>query len=196
MQVHSTFKTTIDLDDPDTGELVQVRVTIKRMTFDEFTEFQRDFQRSAETVPAPADDATAEDQARLKKLAEDEELFAKRFMVDTLERYVSFEPDQVWDDSTGTNKAVVAGADIARVFGARRDVLHQLLRAVLTENILSADQKKALRSRSASERSSSELRRAAAGERPAPTVVPAEPAASMPIADAPGETSQSGPLTA
>lgn len=46
MKVRSYYPTTIQIDDPDTGELVTVRVRIKRLTLEQASRFKRDFYRS------------------------------------------------------------------------------------------------------------------------------------------------------
>lgn len=138
---------------------------------------------------------TEDERTRFDNMDAAEEAFSRRFLADTITRFVTFEPDQVWDDSSGEKKAVVKGEDIVRIYGGRQDVLRQLLQAVMFENTMSAAQKKVLRSRSAFERSLTARQPGAAGTRPAPSAPGAEPAALPTSEGAPDRTTPSGPST-
>lgn len=121
----------------------------------------------------------AEQRARAR-VDDDEEY---QFTKDTITKYVTFEPDQVFDDGA----MVVDGEAILRTFGSRSDVLGLLMTQVILQNKLTETQKKTLQSRFDSA-STSLAPETPAGEKPAPIATPVAPPAIAPIADAMGET--------
>ena len=90
-----------------------------------------------------------------------------------------------YEDENGEDITVRAGAQLLKLYGARRDVLAQLIRAIWQENTVSANTKKVWRSLSALRRSLNAQALAAVGQIPAPIVDVAGTAASVEIEGAP-----------
>ena len=103
-----------------------------------------------------------------------DEALAKEFLVYTAEQFVTVERGLIEEGPDGTEKSVTAGVDFLRIFGARRDVLQQMLEAVRQENELNAEQKKTWRSLADSSNSSIEPKRDQVGQKPETIATPAE----------------------
>lgn len=194
---------------------------VKRFDLDEFAKFDRDYRRVGDppsnrmllTRKPEGDEQEKDEQEKFKislntvaerRLAEmdvvaraayekqdaEDEKFSKQFLVDAISTYVTVPAGEVEDN----DEPVTTGAQLVRIFGARADVLRQLLQAIWTENTLSAAEKKVRRSLSGLSRSLNEQTLAVLGQTPVPTVEPAANAASVEIAGvtASGETIPSG----
>lgn len=114
-------------------------------------------------------------RAEYQKADADDEVWAKRFIQDAIEQYVSVPPGEIVDDD---GQEIRTGAELVRFFGGRGDVLKDLLFAIYGENSMSAPLKKIWRSQSAFSGGSSEPSPAAPGPTPAPTAGSAAPVAS------------------
>lgn len=125
-------------------------------------EYVISFEQLAENRLA---EMSAPRRAEYETAMEADEAEAKKFLAYTLEQFVTVERGLIEELADGTEKSVSAGLDFLRIFGARRDVLQQILEAVRRENELDADQKKALKSPAASAPSSTGRRRARAGRK-------------------------------
>lgn len=124
------------------------------------------------------------DRSEYDDMDREEEAFAMKFTVDMISKYVSVEPDQIFEDQAdGSTKTVTTGADMLRIFGGREDIVRQMLSAVRQENTLSSPAKKILRSLSASARFSDARRLAAVGQKPELTADAAASAASVQTED-------------
>ena len=80
-------------------------------------------------------------------LVEDEET-AREFVKWIFDKFVKCAGGLIEEQEDGTDKSVTKGIDIIRIFGAREDVISQIVTAVREENTLSVEQKKILRSAS------------------------------------------------
>lgn len=116
---------------------------------------------------------------------DEEEAFSVQFLTRSITDYIAVEPEQLYEDGQdGKPRSITTGADMLRLFGGRSDVLAQLLRAIDVENTWSTAGKNALRSLSASARSSDAPQPVAVGPKPEPTAADAGTAASAPTEDA------------
>lgn len=206
MKITSSYPTTITMDDPDTGQPQTIRLRIARMTLEQANRFLREYYRAAhpssEAVLArlPGEDGLEAGAVRARRLSDmtdsgraafeareaAEAEFAAEFLAATIRDYVRVEPDQIFEEAAdGTDRSITSGADLVRLFGARMDVMQACLKAVHTENTLSAAAKKALRSLSDSARISAARLSAQPGTTLAPTVDGAGIAASAMPEDAP-----------
>lgn len=204
-----------------------LRIRVKKFTLDEYTTFQRKFQRIGITGKKdqvfieqhrrrddsrvdwkdglePVDHVLArleleqsEAERDARRLRDDaEEAFAREFLVESVTKFVTVEPGQLYRRQS--QAPITAGADLLQAFAARQDVLQELLSVIYVENCLSDDIKKKLKALSDSEPSSTPATPTAAGDRPAPTATPASDSDSAPVdaATAPPQTlSPSGATT-
>lgn len=197
IRVSNFHKTFIVVD----GESVNLK--IKRLTVDENTAFQRNFntynklKRGSELALQRGPDeealsaaeidakrfflATDEERARLLEREAKDSAEGNAFVISAIAEYVTAEPGQIVDEDSGQD--VTAGADLVRFFGARNDVLIDMLVSIHLENTLSEQKKRMLRLQRASLITSPEAE-TATGEKPAPTAESAESAASAPHAAA------------
>ena len=189
MKVKAFYPVTLVID----GEEICLR--IKRMDLEEFSAFTTRFKAVGEPTylrfisrassgPEQEQDDKGEFVLPLEKIAEmrlddmsqekrveyeaavkADEAAAKEFLIYVHEEFVTVEKGLIEELADGSEKSVTEGIDFLRIFGARQDVLQQVLEAVRQENTLNADQKKALRSPVASSRSSTGRHRARAGRK-------------------------------
>ena len=208
MKVRQFYPVTLSID----GEDVALRV--KRMTMEEHSDFSRrlakvgtptyvrfvsrgtsgpeqerddkgeyaiPFQKLAEQkLPG----LSPEKRVELEEATEADEAEAKKFLTYVFTEFVTVEKGLVEELPDGSERSVVDGLDVLRIFGARRDVLQQVLEAVRQENELDVSQKKILSSPTGSSRSSSEPDPGQAGPKPETTVSPVEIAGSAGNGDA------------
>ena len=135
LRVSSTYSSTIVID----GEVIPIK--IKRLDPHQAIDFNRDFQRMGQSQRAgavPADETEPARAARLVK-GEDDERAAKTFVVSAISNYLTIEAGHILD--TDTDKDVTQGLDLVRLYGARDDVLSELLFQIFMENKLNAEQK-------------------------------------------------------
>lgn len=97
----------------------------------------------------------------------------QEFFEESFERYVTVERGLIEELADGSEKSVTEGLDFFRIYGARIDVLLQVLEKLLVENTMSAEQKKTWKSPIASLPSSTGRRRAQAGRKRGTTAKPA-----------------------
>lgn len=188
---------------PIDGYAINVRIT--RLTLDQWSAFSAGFQRivdphSARLVtmrmPGPEQEThgeafvvsaaeirrrrlvemTDDQRAAYERLMDEEEIFARSFLAESISRYVTVVPGQIEevDDATQTTRAITAGADIVRLYGARRSVLSALMDAILEQNTLSPAAKNGSPLGSGSQTSSAGLE-----DQAAPGVRPGAPALSV-----------------
>lgn len=141
LRLTSRYQTQIVID----GEVIPI--SIKRLDATEAVAFQRDFQRIGRAATRPSGGADLPDEvldAQVARGEQDEEA-AKRFVVEALSAYVRVEGDHVFD--VDQNAYVTQGADLVRLFGARQEVLSELLFQIFTENTFNAEQKLQQRTR-------------------------------------------------
>ncbi len=178
MKVRSYFPVTLNVD----GEEIMLRV--KRMTLNEFFDYNAMLARvgrptaqrfTSQSVDTPDKhehwlaELTPEKRAEYQAAANADEAEAKDFIVDVFSRFVTVERGLTEETPDGTERSITKGEDLLRVFGARQDVLGQVMEAVRRENTLDASQKKALKSRVASSPSSTAPKKARAGRKRATT---------------------------
>lgn len=135
---------------------------------------------------------TVEEREQFERAAADDEKFAQGFCREQIAAHVWVHPDvdlQLQDEG-GNLRPVRTGADLVAVFGGNFSMLMTLTAAILLENTLSPEKKRALRLRSAS-RSSSDAPPPSTGDAPAATAAPVALPASASAADASGP---SGPI--
>lgn len=124
---------------------------------------------------------TAEQRATREQRDAEEEAFATEFLVRSLTEYVTCEAGQL----STAREPVTTGAQILQAYGARQDVLQQLLQAIFSENCLPEAIKKKLASRPGSQPGSPASTPTAPGGGPDPIAAPAgergsaNPAAAM-----------------
>jgi hypothetical protein len=126
---------------------------------------------------------TAEEHAAFDAAVEADEREAEGFLLETFDRYVTVERGLTEETDAGEVQ-VKTGLDLLRIFGARGDVLEEVLAAVWSENSLDAKKKAILQSQRASGSISTAPPPDPAGPRPATTVSPVETEASAGIAGA------------
>ena len=119
-----------------------------------------------------------------------DETWAKRFVQESIEQYVSAPIGQIFNDD---GLSVTTGADLVRLYCARADVLRAFLFAIHAENTLSASAKKVWRSVSDFTRSSIEPPKELRGATPAPIVGAAANEASAETGPATGSSDSAGP---
>lgn len=208
MRIKPYYPVTRDID----GEDVALR--IKRMTLEEWAAFDAVFQRvGTPTVlrfvarlpdgPEQEKDAagayvisfdtiverrmaefSSERRAEFEAAKAADEHVAQAFIVDTFERFVTVERGVIEERADGTEHSVTSGGDFLRVFGARQDVLLDVIALVRTENTLDARQKKASMSPHGSSPGSTAPAPARAGRRRATTAAPVGTAGSAATAGA------------
>lgn len=202
------------------GEEICLR--IKRMSMEEHSEFSIRFAKvgtptlyrfvsRASSGPEQEQDDKGEYAIPFEKIAENrlaemnpekraeyeaartnDEAEARKFLVFVCEQFVTVERGLTEDLADGTEQGVTAGIDLLRIFGARQDVIQQILEAVRCENELDAEQKKTWRSPVASSRSSTGRRRARVGRKRGTTVELAVTGDSAGNGDATAQNTLSG----
>jgi hypothetical protein len=194
------------------GEEIALR--IKRMSMEEHSDFRNDFakfgtptlarfasressgpeqeknEKGEYVMPFEAvaakrlSEMTPEKRAEYEKAVDSDEAAAKAFLTSTFERFVTVERGLLEELPDGTQQAVTLGLDLLRLFGARNDVIHQVMSAVRTENELDASAKKNSPSPSDSSNFSGEPSPDRVGPKPETTVSPAATEASVETEDA------------
>ena len=141
LRLSSKFNTNIVID----GEVIPLR--IKRIDPNEARGFNRDFGRYGRRAALPELPATATEDERKKREAEDEvtEEEASKFVVSSISDFVEVHQGSIIDDDT--DKDITSGSEVCRMFGARQDVLSELLMLIFMENKLNAEQKANWRTR-------------------------------------------------
>jgi hypothetical protein len=131
---------------------------------------------------------SVEDQAKYHAMDDAEEAFSHQFLTDTLKRYVRVDDvittTDDFEDADAEPMAVRTGADLARAFGGREDVLRDLLRVVHLENSQNEQAKKVLRPLFGFVPSSDERETDQHGQKPAPVAEPVASAVSVTSEDA------------
>jgi len=94
-----------------------------------------------------------------------DETEAKMFLTWVCEQFVTVERGLLEETADGKEKTVTDGIDFLRIFGARQDIIQQMLEAVRRENELDVEQKKTWRSPVASSRTSTGRRRVRVGKK-------------------------------
>ena len=198
MKVRQFYPITISID----GEDVALRV--KRMTMEEHSDFSTRFAKISTPayVRFVSRGTSAEEQAQddkgeyvlsFEKLAElqlremspekrveyDEaseadEAEAKKFLTWVFTEFVTVAKGLIEELEDGKEQSVSSGIDLLRIFGARQDVIQEVLGLVHRENQLDEHQKKALRSRTDSSPTSSAPELDRVGLKPETTVSPVE----------------------
>lgn len=129
-----------------------------------------------------------EERDRFIALTAEDEKEARAFLREAFETFVTVERGLTEETLDGREVSITSGADLLRLFGARKDVLMTVLQAILNENTLDARQKKASSSPSASSTGSPALVKGRAGRRRATTAARAGTAASAAIGAATSTT--------
>lgn len=178
MKVRAFYPVTLQVD----GEEIDLR--IKRMTFEEHQEFmarmtkfgtptyqrfvsrgtsEKEQERNAEghyTIPfeelakTKIAELSPENRAEYEKAQEEDEAEGKEFLIYAFERFATVGKGLIEELPDGSEKSVSTGLDLLRIFGARADVIQNVLDAIWKENMLDASQKKALLSPTGSSPSS------------------------------------------
>lgn len=117
LRVKSFYATNIVID----GEIIPIR--IGRMNPDQALEFN---QRFTDLGTTKSDDPEIERRS-------------KRFIVEAISTHVTVEPNQIYLDDG--EESITAGAEVCRIFGARDEVLGELLLDIFMENKLNTEQK-------------------------------------------------------
>lgn len=138
LRVRSFYPTNIAID----GELLAIRIT--RMDPEQALDFNQRFASFSgvfESKPETESDKikTPEEKAVEAAHAAEQERDAKRFVVEAISKYVKVEPDQLYQDDE--DKSLLEGADLCKLFGARDEVLSELLLQIFMENKLNNEQK-------------------------------------------------------
>lgn len=174
MKVKNYYPVTLTID----GEEIKIR--IKRMNLDEAGDFQRRlvktgtpaYERFVSRAPSgpeqerksdgffviPMDEIverklselTDERRADYEAADDQHEKDSRSFLVWVFETFVTVESGILEQDKDKKWVSVTEGIDLLRVFGARLDVLSEVVTAVRTENSLDEEQKKILKSPTAS----------------------------------------------
>lgn len=123
---------------------------------------------------------TPEERARHDAQKREDDLFVTLFARTVVTEYVRVRPGQIrlTDEATGEAIDLTTGEQLVEYFGSRTRLLVNLLHTVFVENTMTEALKNALRSRSASPRSSSAPEKAAVGPTPAPIAESVESSAS------------------
>lgn len=188
LRVSRQYPATVTID----GE--PIRLQVKKLTIDEWGRFVHEFQRfgliatqeTLELEPRSGEETLTPDEIRAKRYgalapeqraARDTEALVETtrgdaFAREAIEQYLTLEPEQIFDEDQKTS--LTTGADLVVHFGARIDVLRDLLAEIYVQNKLSAQEKKVWSSRRASPPTSRAPEDP--GERPASTAAPAPPA--------------------
>ncbi len=133
LRVFSHFPTDIVID----GETIPIKVT--RLTPQQSVAFNRDFARSSQqAAPAPPDETPEQCAAREEQeaLAADQAL---DFVVKSISSYIAVEPGHMFEDDA--EESFQDGATLVRLYGARDDILQELLIDIFFENKLNTEQK-------------------------------------------------------
>lgn len=135
LRISSVFRSTITID----GETIPIK--IKRLDPSEALAFNRQFTRMGQAaIKQRAGDVTLspedEDQSEQK---------AKDFLVQAVSQFVTVEPGYIYLDDSDV--PLTKGEDLVRTFGARDDVLSELLLLIFMENRLNAEQKETWKTR-------------------------------------------------
>ncbi len=117
LRVKSFYTTNIVID----GEIIPIR--IGRMNPDQALEFN---QRFTDLGTTKSDDPETERRS-------------KRFIVEAISTHVTVEPNHIYLDDG--EESITAGAEVCRIFGARDEVLGELLLDIFMENKLNTEQK-------------------------------------------------------
>ena len=183
---------------PVDGEDTALR--IMRLSGDQYRAFENDFfrygrhsSRRVEKLKKTDDEQVAE-QIFDEASRENEEAFA--FYADAIGRYVTAEAGQIYDeDVDGKQVSVTEGADLLRLYGAKKGFVGDMLALIYGENRLEEKEKNAYRSLlgSGSTSPDSAARTPTAdGPSPAATATPAEPEG---MTSSEGATAPSTPTT-
>ena len=189
MKVKAFYPVTISVD----GEEIFLR--IKRMNMEEHSDFSISFAQvgtptlsrfvsRASSGPEQEQDEKGEYVIPFEKIAENrladmppekraeyeaalktDEQGAQEFLIYTCDQFVTVEKGLIEELPDGTERSITDGLDLLRIFGARQDVIQQILEAVRCENEMDAKQKKTWRSPAASSRSSTGRSRGRAGRK-------------------------------
>lgn len=187
MKVKSYYPVTLTID----GEEIAFR--IKRMTVEEYIEFKGAFIEAGSPtiekfVSRSQDEcerdekgnyritleelgrrwlekATVEQRQEYEKAERARSERDNKFAIDAISKYVTVESGLLEVTSDGSEQSITEGEDILRIFGAREDVLQQILNSIWSENMLSANQKKALKSLTDSKPSSAGQKKARRGQK-------------------------------
>jgi hypothetical protein len=131
------------------------------------------------------DEMTPETRSAWEALVRDEDAREAAFITDTIERFVTVEPDQIVAvDGTGKETSLTSGQELLSVFGANLGDMRALVQQVWIENNVSEERKKALRSLFDFDASSAAPAKDPAGSSPEATVESAEPKGSAGPEDA------------
>lgn len=219
MKVSQFYPHDIEID----GELVRFR--IKRMTVEEHIEFKQRARKNAEPtyvrfISREPDgieqerDENGQFKIPLEKLAdqkilalslerraefeaelEKDEERAREFLKYVFGNFITCAGGLIEDLADGTEQTVKDGLDVLRIFGARDDVLGELMAAVRIENELSPEQKKIYKSASDFMGSLSERGRDPHGPKPATIAASAaiEDCAALEVATPEAETETDRP---
>lgn len=125
-------------------------------------EFKIPFER---LVEQRIEQMSPKERAEYYTQAEVDEQEARQWQVWVCEQFVTVESGLLEELPDGTERSVTEGADFARIFAARIDLLQQAVAGVRRENELSLDQKKAWKSPIASSPSSNGRRPDRAGRK-------------------------------
>lgn len=98
---------------------------------------------------------TPEQRAELDRISAEDELEAQSFLKWAFRSFVQVKSGILEESETGDQVAVKDGIDLLRLYGARNDVISEVLSAIRLENELEASEKKSWKSRSGSSISSS-----------------------------------------
>lgn len=131
-------------------------------------------------------DLTPEQRVELAQYRQEEQDAYEAFLTFCIRDFVTIAPGQFEfeDEDSGDVTPITTGAQVLQFFGGRADLLRQLLHAVRRENLSTAEEKKAWRSRSASTRSSVARGPEADGPTPDGAATPAGTEDSAPSAAA------------
>jgi hypothetical protein len=135
LRVKSQFKSTVVID----GEVIPIK--IKRFNPTEAVEFNRTFAKLGEKsrLPELGPDATLSEIDERQNHDDEIERSGQKFVVQAISDFVEFERGYiVKDDDEGD---VVLGADFVQLFGARSEVLSEILLIIYMENRLDSEQK-------------------------------------------------------
>lgn len=170
MKVRAFYPVTLTVD----GEEIVIR--IKRMNMEEHSDFtyrfanvgtptisrfvsrkasgpeqdrneKGEFKISFEALAAERlEEFTPEKRTEYEAAIQADELEAKSFLLWVCEQFVTVERGLLEVTADGKEQTVTEGLDFLRIFGARRDVIQQILEAVQRENEMDLTQKKTWRS--------------------------------------------------
>lgn len=219
--VRPFFPVTLKID----GEDVELRV--KRLTLEEYTDYMQGLRRTGtppymhfvsreptgpdqekddkgnyvesledialRKIPLLSDERRAEYEKAVVEHEKDHDAFVIRVLSDYLTIHSGLQEER----EDGVVETLKTGRDFVRYFGARSDVLSAAIAAITQENMLSADQKKVLRSATASSASSTGPDQVPDGPKPVIAAPPAETEVSAETEDAMrkanGRSSSTGP---